>query len=155
MPAGRTIFTEFHLHRNIWHDINNYYTHSILLYGEKWNYKINLHVEWFGGNISKTSFTFFSSITKVIYNHWEKFGKIQRKKIVCISPMEGELQLTFLRTVYFSIFYSITLLIVFLYFSPQAFQIFKSCKWNFNVLKVWEIIARLLDGFGSSDLNFC
>lgn len=53
----------------------------------------------------KTVLLFFS-ITEVIYNHWEKFRKIQRKKIVCISPMEGEPQLTFLHTVHFSRFYS-------------------------------------------------
>lgn len=34
VPAGRNIFTKFHLHCNIWHDINNYYTHTILLYGK-------------------------------------------------------------------------------------------------------------------------
>ena len=97
----------------------------------------------------------FFLITKVIYNHWEKFRKIQRKKIVYNSPLEGEPQLTLLHTVYFSRFYSDHVIhCIFILLSPSL-PIFKSCKWNLDVLKVWEITASLLDGFSRSDLNFC
>lgn len=52
VPAGENIFTEFHLHCSIWHDINNYYIHTVLLDGEKSNQKRNLHIEGYDKDVA-------------------------------------------------------------------------------------------------------